>query len=104
MEQALRNECGYKGAVPYWDWSKTAKEGFKVAAITDGSPTSLSGNGAPVAHAQGENIVFNAGTNFEIRTYSPLLPEHMSDNEGNARHDTDPKPQDSLKAKAAAAS
>ncbi|KAF8851362.1 Di-copper centre-containing protein [Acephala macrosclerotiorum] len=43
-ERSLREECGYTGYQPYWDWSKY------VAApqdnpMLDGSSTSLSGNG-----------------------------------------------------------
>ncbi|CAI6335949.1 unnamed protein product [Periconia digitata] len=44
-EQALRNECGYKGTQPYWDWSKTAKTGHEKSPIFDGSEFSMSGNG-----------------------------------------------------------
>ncbi|KAF2192260.1 Di-copper centre-containing protein [Zopfia rhizophila CBS 207.26] len=44
-EQALRNECGYKGYQPYWDWAKTAATGLANSPILDGSDTSMSGNG-----------------------------------------------------------
>jgi tyrosinase len=44
-EQALRNECGYKGYQPYWDWSKTATSGLAKSPIFDGSETSMSGDG-----------------------------------------------------------
>ncbi|KAK1711427.1 hypothetical protein BDP67DRAFT_406006, partial [Colletotrichum lupini] len=44
-EEALRNECGYKGTQPYWDWSKTAITGLETSPIFDGSETSMSGNG-----------------------------------------------------------
>ncbi|KAH8732980.1 hypothetical protein GQ44DRAFT_13967 [Phaeosphaeriaceae sp. PMI808] len=44
-EQALRNECGYKGYQPYWDWAKTAKSGLEKSPMLDGSDTSMSGNG-----------------------------------------------------------
>ncbi|EXF74289.1 hypothetical protein CFIO01_03721 [Colletotrichum fioriniae PJ7] len=44
-EEALRNECGYKGTQPYWDWSKTAITGLENSPIFDGSETSMSGNG-----------------------------------------------------------
>ncbi|KAF2146390.1 uncharacterized protein K452DRAFT_219628 [Aplosporella prunicola CBS 121167] len=55
-EQALRNECGYTGTQPYWDWSQTARTGFAASPIFDGSAVSLSGNGAPVPN-QGEVLV-----------------------------------------------
>jgi tyrosinase len=44
-EQALRNECGYKGYQPYWNWAKTAESGLEKSPILDGSDTSMSGNG-----------------------------------------------------------
>ncbi|KAF2138744.1 uncharacterized protein K452DRAFT_276472 [Aplosporella prunicola CBS 121167] len=56
-EEALRNECGYKGYQPYWDWTKTAASGsLETSAIFDGSETSLSGNGAPIANQGYVNI------------------------------------------------
>lgn len=47
-EEALREECGYKGDQPYWDWAKTAHTGLAASPIFDGSETSMSGNGASV--------------------------------------------------------
>ncbi|KAH6638846.1 hypothetical protein C7974DRAFT_122363 [Boeremia exigua] len=44
-EQALRNECGYKGYQPYWNWALTAKTGLEKSPIFDGSDSSMSGNG-----------------------------------------------------------
>jgi tyrosinase len=44
-EQSLRNECGYKGYQPYWNWAKTAESGLEKSPIFDGSDTSMSGNG-----------------------------------------------------------
>ncbi|KZL85207.1 tyrosinase central domain protein [Colletotrichum incanum] len=44
-EEALRNECGYKGTQPYWDWAKTAMTDMEESPIFDGSETSMSGNG-----------------------------------------------------------
>jgi tyrosinase len=64
-EQALRNECGYKGTQPYWDWAKTAVTGLEKSPILDGSPYSMSGNGAKVAN-QGPIV---------ISAPSPGLPE-----------------------------
>ncbi|KAL9581046.1 MAG: hypothetical protein Q9212_004135 [Teloschistes hypoglaucus] len=43
-ETALRNECGYKGAQPYWDWTLAWQDPVH-STIFDGSPTSLGGNG-----------------------------------------------------------
>ncbi|RGP60415.1 tyrosinase [Fusarium longipes] len=47
-EEALRNECGYKGTQPYWDWSLTAISGLTKSSIFDGSDTSLSGDGESI--------------------------------------------------------
>ncbi|KAF5618744.1 tyrosinase central domain protein [Fusarium sp. NRRL 52700] len=48
-EKALRDECGYKGYQPYWDWPKYASAPQK-SPIFDGSPYSLGGNGAYIPH------------------------------------------------------
>lgn len=44
-EQALRNECGYRGYQPYWNWAKTAISGLENSTMLDGSDYSMSGNG-----------------------------------------------------------
>jgi len=48
-EQALRNECGYKGAQPYWDWP-LYYENLTASPLFDGSDTSLGGNGEYIPH------------------------------------------------------
>ncbi|KAK4447854.1 hypothetical protein QBC34DRAFT_381989 [Podospora aff. communis PSN243] len=48
-EKALREECGYKGAQPYWNWGLTAITGLEKSPVFDGSDTSLSGNGALIS-------------------------------------------------------
>ncbi|KAJ5961140.1 uncharacterized protein N7479_008290 [Penicillium vulpinum] len=45
-EQALRQECSYKGYLPYWDWPLYASS-LTSSPLFDGSPTSLSGDGDP---------------------------------------------------------
>lgn len=47
-EQALRNECGYRGSQPYWDWARTAITGLEASPMLDGSAYSMSGNGEPI--------------------------------------------------------
>lgn len=47
-EQVLRNECGYKGYQPYYNWPKWASDPLKSPAF-DGSSTSLSGDGSKVS-------------------------------------------------------
>jgi tyrosinase len=59
-EQALRNECGYKGYQPYWNWAKTAASGLEDSPMLDGSDFSMSGNGEVVA-GQGEVVIANTG-------------------------------------------
>lgn len=44
-EQALRNECGYTGYQPYWDWASSGAVGLNKSAILDGSAYSMSGDG-----------------------------------------------------------
>ena len=44
FEEDLRNECGYTGAFPYWNWPATAND-LKGSAIFDGSEYSMSGDG-----------------------------------------------------------
>ena len=48
-EEALRNECGYKGYQPYYNWPLWAKDPVK-SPLFDGSETSMSGDGAFVAN------------------------------------------------------
>ncbi|TQN71850.1 Tyrosinase-like protein orsC [Colletotrichum shisoi] len=48
-EEALRNECGYKGSQPYWNWLKN-QDDLTKSPVFDGSDTSLSGDGAFVEH------------------------------------------------------
>ncbi|KAL4954711.1 hypothetical protein BDW69DRAFT_205027 [Aspergillus filifer] len=48
-EQALRNECGYKGYQPYWSWPKYAADPLN-SPIFDGSEYSMSGDGSYIPH------------------------------------------------------
>lgn len=48
-QQALRDECGYEGYAPYWNWF-THADNFSASPVFDGSDTSLSGDGAFFAH------------------------------------------------------
>jgi len=49
FEQTLKNECGYPGTLPYWNWPASAG-GLETYPVFDGSDTSLSGNGAYIAN------------------------------------------------------
>lgn len=46
-EKALRDECGYKGGVPYMGYENYGAQPYDETALFDGSPTSLGGNGSP---------------------------------------------------------
>ncbi|KAI1149682.1 Di-copper centre-containing protein [Nemania diffusa] len=48
-EKALREECGYKGSQPYWDWT-LAWEDQRKSTVFDGSPYSMGSNGKPIPH------------------------------------------------------
>lgn len=72
MEQALRDECGYTGTVPYWDWVKTEQEGFSNSQLFDGSATSLSGNGSPLNYTDADWIVVNVNTTGELSKSFPF--------------------------------
>lgn len=48
-EKALREECGYKGAQPYWNWFKY-QDNLRASPVFDGSDTSMGGDGYFVAH------------------------------------------------------
>ncbi|KAF2795028.1 Di-copper centre-containing protein, partial [Melanomma pulvis-pyrius CBS 109.77] len=48
-EQALRNECGWTGAQPYWDWTLDAGN-ILASPVFDGSPTSMGSNGEFIPH------------------------------------------------------
>ncbi|RYE65120.1 MAG: hypothetical protein EOO81_13135, partial [Oxalobacteraceae bacterium] len=60
MRDTIRNECGYKGYQPYWDWAKTARTGLLSSPIFDGSDTSMSGNGADGYSANQTDIILGA--------------------------------------------
>ncbi|KAI1207613.1 Di-copper centre-containing protein [Annulohypoxylon truncatum] len=49
IEKALREECGYKGYLPYWDVPRFSEDQTK-SKVFDGSMTSFGGNGAFVPH------------------------------------------------------
>ncbi|CAI4219580.1 unnamed protein product [Parascedosporium putredinis] len=48
-ETKLREECGYTGPLPYWEWGLDVNNP-NASPVFDGSDTSLSGNGAFFAH------------------------------------------------------
>ncbi|KAI9372466.1 hypothetical protein BJX61DRAFT_533961 [Aspergillus egyptiacus] len=69
-EKALRDECGYRGHQPYWDWALSA-DNLSASPLFDGSPTSLSGDGVPIDHGHDHDA--------EIR----LLPTNITIPQGS---------------------
>ncbi|KAG5930873.1 hypothetical protein E4U60_006720 [Claviceps pazoutovae] len=52
-ETALRDECGYTGYQPYWDWSKYAYQPVQANPLYDGSETSMGSNGRYIPDRNG---------------------------------------------------
>ncbi|KAF6794286.1 Grixazone synthase 3 [Colletotrichum sojae] len=48
-EQALRNECGYTGYLPYWNWF-SHQDDLRKSPVFDGSETSMGSDGLFVPH------------------------------------------------------
>lgn len=48
-EKALRDECGYAGYQPYWDWPRYASAS-QDSPLFNGDPYSLGGNGEFIPH------------------------------------------------------
>ncbi|KAI1870365.1 uncharacterized protein JN550_005293 [Neoarthrinium moseri] len=63
-EQALRNECGYKGSQPYWNWGLYANDPAS-SPIFDGGEYSMGGNGEYIA-GRGD-LVLNPDENTTVR-------------------------------------
>ncbi|GJC86039.1 tyrosinase-like protein orsC [Colletotrichum liriopes] len=49
FEQKLRTQCGYKGALPYWEWGLDIKNPA-ASPVFDGSETSLGSDGEFIPH------------------------------------------------------
>jgi len=45
-EKALREECGYTGYQPYWNWARTAEDPIN-SPLFNGNASSMGGNGLP---------------------------------------------------------
>ncbi|KAH7152948.1 hypothetical protein EDB81DRAFT_438677 [Dactylonectria macrodidyma] len=59
-EEALREECGYTGTQPYWDWALTAITGVNKSSIFDGSEYSMGSDGEYIAGQ--EDVVLGASS------------------------------------------
>ena len=81
-EKALRNECGYEGAQPYWDWT-LSYEDPRTSTVLDGSPYSLGSNGVFVPNRNattvvipnGPTLVFPPGTGGGCVYSGPFTPD-----------------------------
>ncbi|PQE29394.1 hypothetical protein CJF32_00003136 [Rutstroemia sp. NJR-2017a WRK4] len=62
-EKALREECGYSGTQPYWDWTISWEDPRK-STVFDGSPTSMGSNGAAIPH--NATIISAFGLTFPV--------------------------------------
>ena len=66
-EKALREECGYEGGQPYWDWTLNWDDLTK-SPVFDGSSYSMGSNGKSIPHgpvndtALGSTRLLNPGT------------------------------------------
>lgn len=63
-EQALRSECGYTGAQPYWDWSKFYDDPRR-GPVLDGSDVSMGSDGVYIPNREPTNVTVPNG---------PILP------------------------------
>ncbi|KAF2746070.1 monooxygenase [Sporormia fimetaria CBS 119925] len=92
-EKALRQECGYKGAQPYWDWSVDVRpddpESMHVfeSAIFD-SETGFGGNGVKIDYAPGQNPF-----NLPIGTGGGCVPDGPFTSDAFMNHYPGPEPQ-----------
>ena len=55
-EKTLKEECGFKGTLPYYDWARWADDPL-ASPLFDGSETSISGNGAPYPQRANQTVL-----------------------------------------------
>ncbi|RYP61939.1 hypothetical protein DL771_009946 [Monosporascus sp. 5C6A] len=71
-EKALREDCGYTGYQPYWNWDRYAKD-LENSPLFNGNSTSLSGNsagGACVTSGPFKDMKVNLGPGASLK-YNP---------------------------------
>lgn len=71
----MRQTCGYKGPLPYWDFAETAASGLTNSVVFDGSEYSLSGNGVASGNAPialGPSLVVPHGSGGGCITSGPF--------------------------------
>ncbi|KAK3361474.1 hypothetical protein B0T24DRAFT_562168 [Lasiosphaeria ovina] len=62
-ERALRDECGFRGAQPYWDWTLSYKDP-RNSSVLDGAPWSLGSNGDYIPKRAPTAVVFPGRPGF----------------------------------------
>ncbi|KAJ5747749.1 uncharacterized protein N7511_009445 [Penicillium nucicola] len=67
FEEALRNECGYTGDYPYWNWAADADD-LESSEVFDGSDTSMSGNGVYIPAAGDIQLALGAYPTVDLPT------------------------------------
>ena len=71
FETALREECGYSGYQPYWDWARWLDLPTESNPLFDGSATSLSGNGKYIPDRNGTLQPFPIPVTNPSAIYTP---------------------------------
>lgn len=104
-ERALRDECGYEGYQPYWDWPKYASAP-QDSPLFNGDPYSLGGNGEYVPHdgpvivppegVSGGNISLPAGEGGGYVRTGPFANMTVNLGPVGGLADTAPGPQGGL--------
>ncbi|KAL3418664.1 tyrosinase central domain-containing protein [Phlyctema vagabunda] len=77
-EKALKEECGYKGSQPYWNWGKYANDPIN-SPLFDGGEYSLGGNGADMSYppvcipnCENPNLIIPSGVGGGCVTTGPF--------------------------------
>ncbi|KAJ7282861.1 Di-copper centre-containing protein [Mycena rebaudengoi] len=66
LEDALRDQCGFRGTMPYWDWTKDAANFRESTLFNDSDPESgLGGFGDPSSHFTVVDGAFSASSSFQ---------------------------------------
>ncbi|KAK4448696.1 Grixazone synthase [Podospora aff. communis PSN243] len=81
-ETALRSECNYRGAQPYWDWTLSYTNPH-LSTVFDGSPYSLGSNGEYIPNREpievpipnGPTLVFPPATGGGCIASGPFTPD-----------------------------
>ncbi|KAF4637486.1 hypothetical protein G7Y89_g594 [Cudoniella acicularis] len=92
-EKALREECGYTGYQPYWNWGRTAADPIN-SPLFNGNDSSMGGNGLPFNYpgvktkgfSKPYDIIPSAGGGGMVVSLGPIS-KMLSDIPNNPRSD-----------------